>query len=123
MTPSCFHCGNGAIVTTDKTTPPLTTSGSEQWKEYLKQSQTGKPANDNPSITTATATSNPNVKITTWNSSTTCEQNCENCDKYGQSCFDGIETTSSKAIISHRKPLETYYEYDFLDSFIKHFQD
>lgn len=96
---------------------------SEWWQKYLKQSQTGQPVNENPSTTTATATSNPNVKVTAWNSSTTCEQDCESCDKYEKSCFSGIETTSNNTIISHRKPLETYYDYDFLDSFIKHFQN
>ena len=79
------------------------------WEEYLKKSQTGNLVNDNPSTTTATTTSNPNVKITAWNSSTTCEQDCESCDKYEKSCFGGIETTSTKAIISHKRPPEIIF--------------
>ena len=40
----------------------------EWWREYLKNSQTGKPVNDNPSTTTATTNIEPNVKVTAWNS-------------------------------------------------------
>jgi len=104
-TPMCFYCSNKEVTYRSGTS----TDDSQWWAEYLKQSQTGKPANDNPSITTATTTSNPNVKVTAWNSSTTCEQDCESCDKYEKSCFGGIETTASKTIISHRKPLEVHY--------------
>lgn len=105
-TPMCFYCGNkeGTIQTTG-----TSINDNEWWQKYLKQSQTGQPVNDNPSITTATVTSNPNVKVTAWNSSTTCGQDCESCDKYEKSCFGGIETTTSKTIISHRKPLDIHY--------------
>lgn len=101
----CPYCNNKEVVYRSGTS----TDDSEWWKEYLKNSQTGKPVNDNPSTTTATATSNPNIKITAWSSTTTCEQDCESCSKYEKSCFGGIETTSNKAIISHRKPPEIHY--------------
>ena len=115
----CPYCNNREVVYRSGTS----IDDDEWWKEYLKKSQTGQPVNDNPSTTTATTTSTPNVKVTAWNSTTTCEQKCEDCDKYEKSCFNRIETTSNNTIISHRKPLETYYEDDFLDSFIKHFQE
>lgn len=108
----CPYCNNREVKRTTTTTWP-STDDSQWWEEYLKQSQTGKPVNDNPSTTTATATSNLNSKVTAWNNAITCEQNCESCDKYEKSCFSGIETTSNNTIISHRKPLETYYDYDF----------
>lgn len=104
----CPYCNNREVKRTTTTTG-TSTDDSQWWAEYLKQSQTGKPADDNPSITIATTTSNPNVKVTAWNSSTTCEQDCESCDKYEKSCFGGIKTTASKTIISHRKPLEVHY--------------
>lgn len=72
-------------------------------------------------FTTSVATSKAGNELN--NNITICPQKCETCDKYEKSCFGGIETTSSKAIISHRKPLETYYDSDYLDEFIKHFQD
>ena len=72
-------------------------------------------------FTTSVATSGTGNELK--NNSTTCPQKCEICDKYGKSCFGGIETTSSKAIISHRKPLENYYNYNYLDEFTKYFQD
>lgn len=105
-TPMCFYCSNqeGTVQTTG-----TSVNDSEWWEEYLKQSQTGQPTNDNPSTTTATTTSNPNSKITAWNSATTCEQKCEECDKYQKSCFDGIEANSIKAIISHRRPPEIIF--------------
>lgn len=66
MTPSCFHCGSGNYVTTDKTTPLPTANDSEWWDKYFKQSTTGNPANvDKTQITCSTAfedkklTSNP----------------------------------------------------------------
>ena len=90
-----------------KTFATTEVNDTEWWQKYLKQSQTGQPVNDNPSTTTAT--SNPNIKVTAWNSTTTCEQKCEDCDKYEKSCFGGIETTPSKAIISHRKSPGIYY--------------
>lgn len=43
------------------------TNDNVWWEEYLKQSQTGKSANDNPSTTTATTNTDPNVKVTAWN--------------------------------------------------------
>ena len=101
-TPMCFYCGN---------------------KEATVQS-TGTSINNNPSITTATTNIESNVKITAWNGLTTCERDCKSCSKYEKNCFNGIETISDREIISHRKPPETtYYDYDSLDSFIKHFQD
>jgi hypothetical protein len=118
----CPYCNNKEVIYRSGTS----VNDNEWWKKYLKQSQTGTPVKDSPSITTATATSNPNIKVTTWNNATTCEQNCESCDKYEKSCFGGTETTSSKAIISHRKPSKVTYdlmEEDILDSFIKHFKD
>ena len=104
----CPYCNNREVKRTTTTTWP-SMDDSQWWEEYLKQSQTGKPVKDNPSTTTAATTSNPNIKVTAWNSSITCEQDCESCDKYEKSCFDGIETTSSKAIISHRRPPEIHY--------------
>ena len=63
-TPMCFYCSNqeGTIQTTG-----TSINDDEWWREYLKKSQTGKPVNDNPSTTTATTTTDPNVKITAWN--------------------------------------------------------
>lgn len=63
-TPMCFYCSNkeGTVQTTG-----TSINDSEWWEEYLKQSQTGKPVNDNPSITTATTNIDPNVKVTAWN--------------------------------------------------------
>lgn len=55
---------------------------------------------------------------------TVCSQKCEECNKYNKSCFGGIETTESKSIISHKKPLKVtddFIEEDTLDSFIKYF--
>ena len=105
-TPMCFYCSNqeGTVQTTG-----TSINDAEWWREYLKKSQTGQPINDNPSTTTATTTANPNVKITAWNNATTCEQDCKSCDKYEKSCFGGIETTASKTIISHKRPLEVHY--------------
>lgn len=57
---------------------------------------------------------------------TLCPQKCEECNKYNKSCFGGIETTESKAIISHKQPPKVTYDFieeDILDSFIKHFKD
>ena len=101
----CPYCNNKEVVYRTGTS----INDDEWWQEYLKKSQTGKPVNDNPSTTTATITTNPNVKVTAWNSTTTCKQKCEDCDKYEKSCFGGIETTSNKAIISHKKPPEIHY--------------
>lgn len=105
-TPMCFYCSNqeGTVQTTG-----TSINDDEWWREYLKKSQTGQPVNDNPSTTTATAISNPNSKVTAWNNTITCEQKCEDCDKYEKSCFGGIETTASKTIISHKRPLEIHY--------------
>lgn len=63
-TPMCFYCSNK-----ERTVQTTGTSinDSKWWEEYLKQSQTGKPVNDNPSITTATTNIDPNVKVTAWN--------------------------------------------------------
>ena len=127
-TPMCFYCSNqeGTVQTTG-----TSINDSEWWEEYLKRSSTAKTTKDindlikstadvaniiNPTTTwkdnninSATTTSNPNVKVTAWNSSTTCEQDCESCDKYEKSCFGGIETTSTKAIISHKKSPEIIF--------------
>ena len=59
----CPYCNNKEVVYRSGTS----INDSEWWEEYLKKSQTGKPANDNPSTTTATTTTDPNVKITAWN--------------------------------------------------------
>ena len=101
----CPYCNNKEVVYRSGTS----INDSEWWEEYLKKSQTSQPVNDNPSTTTATVTSNPNSKVTAWNSTITCEQKCEDCDKYEKSCFGGIETTASKTILSHRKPLDIHY--------------
>jgi hypothetical protein len=101
----CPYCNNQGVVYRSETS----IDDSKWWEEYLKQSQTVKPANDNPSTTTATVASSPNSKVTAWNNTTTCEQKCEDCDKYEKSCFGGIETTSTKAIVSHRKPPEMIF--------------
>lgn len=63
-TPMCFYCSNkeGTVQTTG-----TSINDSKWWEEYLKQSQTGKPVNDNPSTTTATTNIDPNVKVTAWN--------------------------------------------------------
>ena len=127
----CPYCNNREVKRTTTTTQP-SIDDSEWWNEYLKRSTTGKTTKDindlikstadsasiiNPTTTwtdnninsKTTITSNPNIKITAWNNTTTCEQDCESCDKYEKSCFRGIETTASKAIISHRKPLDIHY--------------
>ena len=62
----CPYCNNREVRRTTTTTCP-STDDSKWWEEYLKQSQTGKPVNDNPSITTATTNIDPNVKVTAWN--------------------------------------------------------
>lgn len=48
-------------------------------------------------------------KIGDPSSATVCSGKCEECNKYNKSCFGGVETTESKAIISHRKPLDIHY--------------
>lgn len=134
-TPMCFYCNNQQIRNAPSTTPS-TIDDSAWWEEYLKQSTTGKPTTwwedycrkttadssginetkieQEPSQTVTatvnTVTTNPNIKVTSWNS-TTCNQKCEECDKYEKSCFGGIETTSSKAIISHRPVPEIHYSF------------
>ena len=52
MTPTCFHCGGGSYITTDKTTPihSPTSDDSEWWKEYLKRTTTGNPVPDTTQI-------------------------------------------------------------------------
>ena len=118
-TPMCFYCNNQKTWTSPTTNPI-------GWDDYLKQT-TGRPNgwwDDYCRQTTADSVVNKNT--TAWNSNneTTCSQSCDTCDKYEKSCFDGIETTSTKAIISHKKPLDINLEwYDSLNSFIKHFQD
>ena len=66
-TPMCFYCSNKEVTYRSGTS----TDDSQWWEEYLKQSQTGKPANDNPSTTTATTNTDPNVKVTAWNNTET----------------------------------------------------
>ena len=67
----CPYCNNKEVVYRSGTS----INDSKWWEEYLKQSQTGQPVNDNPSTTTATTTSNPNVKVMAWNSSVLpCEE-------------------------------------------------
>jgi len=128
-TPMCFYCGDGNQKTW---TSPSTTgipNDSGWWKDYMTVS-TAAAAGLEQEIATgvgqASVNTDKNVIVTTWNGITTCEFDCNNCDKYKKSCFEGIETTSSKAIISHRKPPKVTYdliEEDILDSFIKHFKD
>ena len=122
-TPMCFYCSNKeTTIQTDKTTvTPFDDKG--WWDDYQKRTTGDVDALNQlwKQFTVSVAASN--TKSESKNNTTTCPQKCEICDKYGKSCFDGIETTSSKAIISHRKPLENYYDYDYLDGFMKHFQD
>lgn len=44
-----------------------TSADGEWWERYLREFQTGKPVNDNPSTTTATTNTDQNVKVTAWN--------------------------------------------------------
>lgn len=126
----CPYCNNREVKRTTTTTWP-SMDDSEWWNEYLKRSTTSKTTKDiddlikstadsasiiNPTITWGIgsdhinqATTSKNIKVTAWNGTTTCELDCNNCDKYEKSCFEGIETTSSKAIISHRKPLKVTF--------------
>ena len=140
--PMCFYCGGDQRTWTS----PTTTGMPPNWDDYLKQTTVGdhfwwkdyvtKSAADSAAagikqeVATGTGqasvSANKNVTITAYNDTITCGINCNNCDKYEKSCFGGIETTSSKAIISHRKqPKVTYdlIEEDILDSFMKHFKD
>jgi len=63
-TPMCFYCSNkeGTVLSTG-----TGINDSKWWEEYLKQSQTGKPVDDNPSTTTSTTNIDPNAKTITWN--------------------------------------------------------
>ena len=63
-TPMCFYCNNQKVTYRSE----ISTDDSKWWEEYLKQSQTSHPVNDNPSTTTATTNIDPNVKVTAWNS-------------------------------------------------------
>ena len=95
-TPMCFYCSNKEVKQTTTTTWPGT-DDSQWWEEYLKRSSTAKTTKDiddlikstadsaniiNPTTTwtdnninSATATSNPNVKVTAWsNSVLPCEE-------------------------------------------------
>lgn len=106
---------------TDKTTViPFDDKG--WWDDYQKRTTGDAEALNQlcKQFTTSVSTSGTENEL---NNITTCPQDCEICDKYEKSCFGGVETTSNKAIISHRKPLESYYDYDYLDGFIKHFKD
>ena len=118
-----------ATTLTDKTTiTPFDDKG--WWEDYQRRATVDVEALNQllekqfttEVVATSVAASNIENKLNN-NSITTCPQKCEICDNYGKSCFGGIETTSNKAIISHRKPLEVYCDYDYLDGFIKHFQD
>lgn len=132
----CFYCGSNQKTWTSPHTTNPTMDDSAWWEEYLKQSTTGKPTTwwedyckktavdsseivdtkieqERPqtgTVTINTATTNPDIKVSAWNN-TTCIQKCEECDKYEKSCFGGIETTSSKAIISHRPAPEIHYSF------------
>jgi len=130
-TSMCFYCGGN-----QKTwTAPSTTGVPNDygwWKDYMTIStaDSATAAGIQQEVATgmgqASVSTNKNVTVTAWNDATTCVLDCNNCDKYEKSCFGGIETTSSKAIISHRKPPKVTYdliEEDILDSFIKHFKD
>ena len=121
--PMCFYCSNKeTTIQTDKTTV-IPFDDKEWWDDYQKRTTGDVEALNQlwKQFTISVATSGTENELK--NNSTTCPQECEICDKYEKSCFGRIETTSSKAIISHRKPLENYYDYDYLDGFIKHFED
>ena len=135
----CPFCNNREVKRTTTTTQP-SIDDSEWWNEYLKRSTTAKTTKDlddlikstadsasiiNPTTTWTSTSSPPNTKITAWNSTTTCSQKCEECDKYEKSCFGGVETTDFKTIISHRKPPKVTFDFDPEDTFdtlIKHFR-
>ena len=116
--PMCFYCGGNQKTWTS----PSTTGMPPNWDDYLKQTTTGKRAFDNYSVTTAktaevktetgqaTTTTDKNVVVTAHNSDYTdpCKHSCGKCDKYNKTCFEGIEILPSKAIISHRKPLDIH---------------
>ena len=102
----CPFCSSNkeATIQTDKTTIiPFDDKG--WWDDYQKRSTGDADALNQlrKQFTVSVATSN--TENESKNNITTCPQKCEICDKYEKSCFGGIETTSNKAIISHRKPL------------------
>lgn len=66
--PMCFYCSNNESTFQ---TSGTNINDSEWWKDYLKKSQTCQPTNNNSSINTATTTTNPNVKVSTWNKTKT----------------------------------------------------
>ena len=107
-TPMCFYCSNKeTTIQTDKTTViPFNDKG--WWDDYQRRTTGDAEALNQlwKQFTVSVATSN--TENGTENNTTTCLQKCEICDKYGKSCFGGVETTSNKAIISHRKALECY---------------
>ena len=101
-TPMCFYCSNQEVTYGTGTS----INDRKWWDDYLKET-TG--SRSNLDVNCVIAKTDSNVKTTSWNSTITCEQKCEDCDKYKKSCFDGIETTSTKAIISHRRPPEIIF--------------
>lgn len=117
MTPSCFHCGNGGVITTDKTTNPIPTANdSKWWEEYQKRATTANPVPNTTQVTCettvgsgqATTKVEPNIKVTTQSSGK-------------------VEKTDSGAYIYHQDPKDqpkiNLIDTDILDSFIKHFQE
>ena len=115
-TPMCFYCGGNQKTWTAPSTTGVP-SDNEWWKYYqnLSTADSAAATGIKQEVTTGsgfTSTkTDKNVTVTAWNSNniTTCDKLCENCDKYEKSCFDGIETTSTKAIISHRKSPEIIF--------------
>jgi len=88
-------------------------SDGEWWRDYINRSTADSAAGagikqevrtGSASAKTSTAT---NVVVTAQN--TTCNRPCEECEKYEKSCWNGIETTDSKTILSHKKPLDVNF--------------
>ena len=132
-TPMCFYCGGNQKTWTSPSTTGVPNDNG-WWKDYMTIStaDSAAAAGIKQEVKTgtvqATTTTDKNVVITAKNSdyTVTCKHSCGKCDKYNESCFGGIETTSSGTIISHRKPPKVTYDFieeDILDSFIKHFQN
>lgn len=109
-TPMCFYCGGNQKTWTAPSTIGIPNDRG-WWKDYMAVStaDSASAAGIEQEVATDTCQSSvntdKNVIITAWNG-TTCGLDCNDCDKYEKNCFGGIETTSSKAIISHRKLLD-----------------
>ena len=93
-----------ATTSTDKTTViPFDDKG--WWDDYQRRTTGDAEALEQTWKQFTTSVATLNTENESENNIITCPQKCEICDKYEKSCFGGIETTSNKAIISHRKPL------------------